>query len=295
VLKNEILIPFKQKFFKYLDLMLKNEKSQIRKEHSSLWKFDFKNQSVNSYNSKQKGNPIMYNRKLAFTLAEVLITLGIIGVVAALTIPTLIKNYQKTVTVNQLKSVYTKLTQAVKLSEADNGAVSGWDKDMTKLEFFNTYLAPYLKVANYDIFGSRSYKRADGIVEGNFTLFKYSAKTVTLLDGTMLFLGMDNDISSSTSMTIGVDLNGIKNPNVIGKDFFVFVIPFDNDTYPKVVPYGAYGTSDAPFGEMKRENINKDTGYYSCACSKKGYYHRGQFCAALIMVDGWKISSDYPW
>ena len=36
-------------------------------------------------------------KKLAFTLAEVLITLGIIGVVAALTLPALISNYKKQV------------------------------------------------------------------------------------------------------------------------------------------------------------------------------------------------------
>ena len=42
-------------------------------------------------------------RRVAFTLAEVLITLGIIGVVAALTMPALISNYKKTVYVNQLK------------------------------------------------------------------------------------------------------------------------------------------------------------------------------------------------
>jgi prepilin-type N-terminal cleavage/methylation domain-containing protein len=41
--------------------------------------------------------------KKAFTLAEVLITLAIIGVVAALTIPTVVRNYQKTQTVTQLK------------------------------------------------------------------------------------------------------------------------------------------------------------------------------------------------
>ena len=42
-------------------------------------------------------------KKFAFTLAEVLITLGIIGVVAAMTMPALVANYQKTVTVNRLK------------------------------------------------------------------------------------------------------------------------------------------------------------------------------------------------
>ena len=50
-------------------------------------------------------------KKHAFTLAEVLVTLGIIGVVAAITLPTLIKEYQKHVWVNQLKTTYSILEQ----------------------------------------------------------------------------------------------------------------------------------------------------------------------------------------
>ena len=49
--------------------------------------------------------------KFGFTLAEVLITLGIIGVVAALTLPSLVTNYQKQVTVNKLKKFYNGLEQ----------------------------------------------------------------------------------------------------------------------------------------------------------------------------------------
>ena len=56
----------------------------------------------------------------AFTLAEVLITLGIIGVVAALTIPTLISNHQKKVYVTQLKKSVNTLTNGFKLILADN-------------------------------------------------------------------------------------------------------------------------------------------------------------------------------
>ena len=49
--------------------------------------------------------------KKAFTLAEVLITLGIIGIVAAMTLPTLIGKYQKKQTVTQLKKSYTEISQ----------------------------------------------------------------------------------------------------------------------------------------------------------------------------------------
>lgn len=55
--------------------------------------------------------------KTAFTLAETLITLGIIGVVAALTIPSIIKNYQKKQTAIKLKQTYSLLTQGIRMAE----------------------------------------------------------------------------------------------------------------------------------------------------------------------------------
>ncbi len=61
--------------------------------------------------------------KKGFTLAEVLITLGIIGIVAAMTIPTLISKIQKQQIEAQLKENYSVIAQAMKLSE-EEGAVS---------------------------------------------------------------------------------------------------------------------------------------------------------------------------
>lgn len=63
-------------------------------------------------------------KHLAFTLAEVLITLGIIGVVAAMTIPTLISKTQKKEAVTRLKGAYSQIAQAIRMSEADNGDIS---------------------------------------------------------------------------------------------------------------------------------------------------------------------------
>lgn len=62
--------------------------------------------------------------KNGFTLAEVLVTLGIIGVVSAMTIPTLIKNHQRNVYVSQLQKVYAELSQAFDKVLTDNNAIS---------------------------------------------------------------------------------------------------------------------------------------------------------------------------
>ena len=58
---------------------------------------------------------------LGFTLAEVLITIGIIGVVAAVTMPALIANYQQMVLKNQFKHAYSLVSQAIKQVEVNNG------------------------------------------------------------------------------------------------------------------------------------------------------------------------------
>lgn len=70
--------------------------------------------------------------RLGFTLAEVLITLGIIGVVAAITMPLLIKSYQKMVLKNQFKKTYSIMYNAFKKAEADLGYTPQcyyWDKN----------------------------------------------------------------------------------------------------------------------------------------------------------------------
>lgn len=70
---------------------------------------------------KVKTSYAFENKQFAFTLAEVLITLGIIGVVAALTMPTLTANYKNKILINQSKNSYSKLSNALILSKEQNG------------------------------------------------------------------------------------------------------------------------------------------------------------------------------
>ncbi len=74
--------------------------------------------------------------KAAFTLAEVLITLGIIGIVAALTMPALIGNYRKKQTVVQLKKIYSAMSQSVQMSQSNYGDIADWDWTLSTEDFF---------------------------------------------------------------------------------------------------------------------------------------------------------------
>lgn len=71
--------------------------------------------------------------KKGFTLAEVLITLGIIGVVAAMTIPNLITAHQKKVTVTKLQRAISILNQAYRLSYEENGDASAQEERIWEL------------------------------------------------------------------------------------------------------------------------------------------------------------------
>ena len=92
-------------------------------------------------------------KKVAFTLAEVLITLGIIGVVAAMTIPNLIQNNFEKRAISQLRETQSIISQAMRMSEEEYGDVEGWElkqDEESALKIANN-LKPFLK---YHIFQS---------------------------------------------------------------------------------------------------------------------------------------------
>ncbi len=210
--------------------------------------------------------------KKGFTLAEVLITLGIIGVVAAITMPTLIAHYQKQVTVNQLKKVYTVLSQAVKQSELDNDNAEYWDYTDSPKIFFEKYLKKYLKINEELEFqslkekGNITYRYLNGGQAGG-CIGNNVSYAVILSDGVFLIIDAYYPTDGSKFRTIAVDINGYKRPNQLGKDvFYLQVVPFKG-----VIPY--------PVDDFS-----------SCKKGKVGYS-----CAQKIIEDSWKITKDYPW
>lgn len=83
-----------------------------------------------------------------FTLAEVLITLGIIGVIAALTIPNLVANYKEKQTITKLKKVYSTFSNAYQLTIKEYGTPDTWDEinfAPSRTQVFWDRLKPTLK------------------------------------------------------------------------------------------------------------------------------------------------------
>ena len=84
----------------------------------------------------------------AFTLAEVLVTLGIIGVVSAMTVPSLMQNHQRKTYVTQLHKVYTEVQQASLQYMAHKNAINLREAGLTNSGKMKEFLNGYFKVVN---------------------------------------------------------------------------------------------------------------------------------------------------
>ena len=207
-------------------------------------------------------------KKFAFTLSEILITLGIIGVVAALTLPTLINNYQKHVWVNQLKKSVSTLEQGFHLMLAQDEVDS----------LYNTVI--FQKIAREDcVMGSmnenpackefcndlKKYFKAD-YTKHNAKVYgingqeDYDASNedwLTLNDGSMAYFNvmLGSDVIWDFFM---IDVNGSKKPNRYGRDIFVFSLKDNGKLEPNKAP----------------------------DCNKTDF---GIGCTAKVIENGWKM------
>ena len=194
-------------------------------------------------------------RRVAFTLAEVLITIGIIGIVAAMTIPTLIVNYQKREFASRLSQTFSVLSNAVKMAQVEYGDIATWgyqkyygttvapngDKSQYVKEYAEKYFLPYLRVSkNYGTVKLKDIGYSGFKSDIGYSGFKskdgrsyYSAAkelyTVELNNGTTLFFDYNMstveidgvETPSITAPIIFIDVNGKTGPNILGRDFFM--------------------------------------------------------------------------
>ena len=233
-------------------------------------------------------------KRIAFTLAEVLITLGIIGIVVALTIPNLVQGYRKHVVETRLKEFYTITQQAFKMAEVDNGDITNWGKgDYTYVAnpdvyfsnsdvWFSKYISPYLKEERLML------KR--GFLAGAYFRKLPNGSAFVFNTNGSYFFPFSNDYYKCSEYG---DEKRIKQCS--GTKYFNFgystdsrITPFDYPfhTYKKSWPYAYYRNV------LRREQLVGNIG----TCSKKSIEanREAHYCAELIMLEGWKIPKDYP-
>ena len=204
----------------------------------------------------------------AFTLAEVLITLVIIGVIAAITIPTLINKTQNQEFVSKLKKTYSTLAQATNLIIAEEGtpkaSVGGWASSQENI--YSMYRKHLLNAkecgSEAGCFRNGTIKYLNGNNYGDFD----NGGGLILSDGTQVQFEYMSSACSSTyygssnrCAMIWVDLNGEKKPNQMGRDIFRFAL--------------------------------KEKGLYPSGCDREGYCNgpndtRGWGCACKVLREG---------
>ena len=174
--------------------------------------------------------------KKGFTLSEVLITLGIIGVIAVLTIPAVMKNYQNRLYVAQLEKVYAQLSTATQSIMNDEHtshfyettaakATSCTDANKGKCEagsgyFLNKYFKPLKRncgPGKTNSCAGASYTSINGTAVNNLD-GDYCIQTT---NGAALCMKYDNAEKLSN---VNVDVNGPAAPNKTGRDVFYMSI-----------------------------------------------------------------------
>ncbi len=206
------------------------------------------------------------SKKAAFTLAEVLITLGIIGVVAAMTIPTLIANYKEKALQNQFKKSYAMINQALLSAQSSFGYIprcyyaygsasvttTSECLDLTEKFLSNLKVIRICEDHAYEKGCIPEYKGIDDILKeqhkddedydeeywqdyathncGGFNTSEIlnNKKVYILADGTIMFFYREN---SSGCLITAIDVNGMKGPNKSGYDLYAVRLSSDGNRF----------------------------------------------------------------
>ena len=247
-----------------------------------------KREGCDSVISNNFSDTVFSRKCTAFTLAEVLITLGIIGIVAALIMPAVITNYQKKEIAIKLKKDYSQISQVLQRINADYGDVQVFSYSPSV--FVQNYILPYYNGAKlYHAPANNSEKAmcyhendplsGSGRSQYNdldnpkwsyiSTPFSGGAPSIELPDGTCLGFNSSTNISWA-NVQVFIDVNGSnKKPNILGKDLFFF--SYDPNT-----------NSIKPYGYQYEET-------YCGRAVPNGVMHIGAGCAMKIMRDNWEI------
>lgn len=214
----------------------------------------------------------------AFTLAEVLVTLGIIGVVSAMTVPTLMQNYQRKSYVTQLHKVYNELQQAAQQYMTDRNAVNLREAGLTSNEALANFVKTYFKVVsdcsadNLQCLAS-NYKSLSG---KDFGGGSDNPLSVSIASGAVFAFGiMEPGGVNGKVAVFDVDINGKQGPNIAGRDVFILGL-FNNGMVDE------FGLESAPGDKDTREKLFNE----NCNAADGNWYG----CFGKILNDNWEMT-----
>lgn len=236
-------------------------------------------------------------KKYGFTLAEVLVTLGVIGVVSAMTIPTLMQNHQKKTYVTQLHKVYNELQQAFIQYMNDKNALSLSDAGLLSQTETNNFLKNYFKTVTVcpkleePCIPNTKYRNlSGGSVSGggieNVKNWWGNVNCAILGSGASICIeSLSGHSTNNVKWShILVDTNGLKAPNMAGRDVF-FLAYFENGTIDEewIVP-SCNAMKICTLPDNARE---KRESYFNSKCKSST---RFQGCFGKILNDNWEMN-----
>lgn len=230
---------------------------------------------------------------MGFTLAEVLITLGIIGIVAALTLPTLVQNYRKSVVEKKLYTSYNILQNMIRLSALDNGDPQYWELENWDHEIFDKYFAPYLKVIQKCEQQTDDDPYCDTTVKSlNGNSSSISSTKYILNNGIGILFRPGGTIGDTQRRgTFRVDILTGPKERIIGRNVFPFNLIVDENGY-SITSTEDYRKTVNFCSEIEK---NRNGVINDCKNgSTSSGYSDGIHCTALIECNNWKIPDDYP-
>ena len=259
----------------------------------------------------------------AFTLAEVLITLAIVGVVAALTMPSLIQHHKKVETSAKIKKFNNTINNWINLATVDYDNPEHWECSIErgnsmphcigKEKYINKYFKPYMNISkvifdDFEIYYKDSCSKNEHENQGGVSLLAMTGKLrglqqtkpdycgdsifrgntkIILNDGTTFYMDL-----SSMAIPVLYDTNGDKKPNQAGKDRFLFI--FSGNTLPELA-CGFHASKKRYFcadGNVNRSSTStygfpRDEALRYCGAN-------GTLCSLVLEYDNWEFKDDYP-
>ena len=236
------------------------------------------------------GGRLLSSNLKGFTLAEVLVTLGIIGVVSAMTVPSLMQNYQRQSYVTQLHKVYNELSQALVQYQTDKNAVNLREAGLGSQDAAVDFVKKYFKTVQdcghnpSPCFASGNYKKLDGTTYINYDSSHSDNNYFVLASGASISVHAIADASDIIVIQLGVDTNGQKGPNIVGRDFFGMSL-YNNgviDDYSVDVDNGREDFTPPLSEEIREKNFQS-----ACNSSRPGWGHG---CFGKILNDNWQMN-----